>query len=158
MEDRRLTLREIFEEVGISINTHPKAKQSIESTTWRFYVAFVMLCEKRVHARTDSFTITMLPLVLPMKCYQRFFGQKQYGTCDSLLTLLIWHHATSGYSPSYKTTQGTRFQSRKDQGCGSGSRSWKRYFFCGSGSAKNPPLPHRKEEWRKKRNWFCYPS
>ena len=47
------------------------------------------------------------------------------------------------------------------QGCGSGSGSWKRkrYFFCGSGSAKNPllPLPHRREEWRQKRNWFCYP-
>ena len=30
----------------------------------------------------------------------------------------------------------------------------------GSGSAKNPPLPlpHRMEEWREKRNWFCYPS
>ena len=27
----------------------------------------------------------------------------------------------------------------------------------GRGSAKNPPLPlpHRREEWRKKRNWFC---
>ena len=37
-------------------------------------------------------------------------------------------------------------------------KRWKRYFFCGSGSAKNPPLPlpHRREEWRKKRNWFCY--
>ena len=35
---------------------------------------------------------------------------------------------------------------------------WKRYFFCRS--AKNPPLPlpHRREEWRKKKNWFCYPS
>ena len=20
------------------------------------------------------------------------------------------------------------------------------------------PLPHRREEWREKRNWFCYPS
>ena len=30
----------------------------------------------------------------------------------------------------------------------------------GSGSAKIPPLPlsHRREEWREKRNWFCYPS
>ena len=46
------------------------------------------------------------------------------------------------------------------QGCGSGSRSWKRkrwkrFFFCGSGSrsAKNPPLPlpHRREEWREKK-------
>ena len=32
------------------------------------------------------------------------------------------------------------------QGCGSGSRS-----------AKILPLPHRREEWRKKRNCFCYP-
>ena len=39
-------------------------------------------------------------------------------------------------------------------------KRWKRYFFCGSGSAKNPPLPlpHRREEWREKRNWFCSPS
>ena len=37
---------------------------------------------------------------------------------------------------------------------------WKRKqsFFCGSGSAKIPLLPHRREECRKKRNWFCYPS
>ena len=39
---------------------------------------------------------------------------------------------------------------------------WKRkqFFFCGSGSAKNLPLPlpHRREEWREKRNWFCCPS
>ena len=33
----------------------------------------------------------------------------------------------------------------------------KRSLFCGS--AKIPPLllPHRKEESREKRNWFCYP-
>ena len=41
-------------------------------------------------------------------------------------------------------------------------KRWKRYFLCGSGSgsAKNPPfsLPHGRKEWRKKRNWFCYPS
>ena len=43
-------------------------------------------------------------------------------------------------------------------------KRWKRYFFCGSGggrgSAKNPPLPlpHKREEWREKRNLFCYPS
>ena len=38
-------------------------------------------------------------------------------------------------------------------------KRWKRSFFCGSRSAKNPPLllPHRREEWREKRNWFCYP-
>ena len=42
--------------------------------------------------------------------------------------------------------------------CEPGMRKrWKRYFFCGSGSAKNPPLPHRREEWRKKSNWCCYP-
>ena len=37
---------------------------------------------------------------------------------------------------------------------------WKRSFFCGSGSAKIPPLPlpHGREEWREKRNWVCYPS
>ena len=28
------------------MNTHQKVKQSTKSTTWRFYVAFVMLCEE----------------------------------------------------------------------------------------------------------------
>ena len=41
-----------------------------------------------------------------------------------------------------------------------GMRKRKRSFFCGSGSAKIPPLPlpHRREESREERNWFCYPS
>ena len=30
-------------------------------------------------------------------------------------------------------------------------KRWKRSFFCGSGSTKNPPLPHRREEWRGKK-------
>ena len=29
---------------------------------------------------------------------------------------------------------------------------------CGSGSVKNPPLSHRRKDWSKKRNWFCYSS
>ena len=31
---------------------------------------------------------------------------------------------------------------------------------AGSESAKIPPLalPHRREEWREERNWFCYLS
>ena len=48
----------------------------------------------------------------------------------------------------------------RDMEAEAGSGSWKRSFFCESGSAKIPPLPlpHRTEEWKKKRNWFCYPS
>jgi len=33
-----------------------------------------------------------------------------------------------------------RSKQRLNQGCGSGSWKWKRSFFCGSGSAKIPPL------------------
>ena len=57
--------------------------------------------------------------------------------CMTILWMLMWRHS---------------------QGCGSGS--WKRSFFCGSGSAKTLPLPlpHRREEWREKRNWFGCPS
>ena len=46
----------------------------------------------------------------------------------------------------------TRLKSRLSQGCESGSG--------GSASAKTPPLPlpRRREEWREKRNCFCYPS
>jgi len=40
-----------------------------------------------------------------------------------------------------KTTQNVFHWWAFSQGCGSGS--WKRSFFCGSGSAKILPLPHR---------------
>ena len=55
MKDRRLTLRKIVEE------------QLIKTTTWRFYVACVMMCEEsgQIYGqeRTGSFTMTMLPLI-----------------------------------------------------------------------------------------------
>ena len=60
-----------FDSHGIvHMNTHQKVKQSTKSTTWRFYVAFVMLCEESGQTcgqqRIFSFTTTMLPLILHM--------------------------------------------------------------------------------------------
>jgi len=43
--------------------------------------------------------------------------------------------STNTYMPTKLSSSGYK------QGCGSGS--WKRSFFCGSGSAKILPLPHR---------------
>ena len=64
MEDRRLTLRKIVEEVAISIGS---IHSILTGDLWRFYVAFVMLCEESGQTygqgRTDGFTMTMLPFI-----------------------------------------------------------------------------------------------
>ena len=63
MEDRRLTLREIVEGVGIS-------REAIRSNTWRFYVAFVILRKESGQTcgqgRTGSVTMTILPFIYPI--------------------------------------------------------------------------------------------
>ena len=56
-----------------------------------------------------SRSIVMVKLsVLPsthvwlLSLQKKFWPKKIWHLCDSLLSLLTWHHVTSGYSPSHK--------------------------------------------------------
>ena len=92
MKDHHLALRKIVEEVGISRGlVHSILIEDL--CRWRVSAKFIskLLMEQQ--------TTTMLLLILPMQS-KVFWPKTIWHLCDSLLTLLIWHHATSGYFPN----------------------------------------------------------
>ena len=63
-----------------------------------------------------------------------------YGdSCMSIARVYQWHKRFVEGREVVEDDPKIGRHSTSKQGCGSGS--WNRYFFCGSESAKNPPLP-----------------
>ena len=92
MEVRRPTLREIVEELRIT-------RGSVHSILTEGFTSLSWCCEKKATRHVDREELAASPRQCSRSfrpCNQRFFGPKTLRhLCDSLLTLLIWHHATS---------------------------------------------------------------